>query len=482
MFRRGAKASWPGGSRWGTLQVHAFRMSPPRQDLYVIAAVALLLALFVGFGVYAVHATARLRRDESQVLERNYADTQQLLRIQQDAFQLAELVRDMVLTTPAPAPPEPVQRLAPLAQPPFAIWGLEFRRLRLDLEAALQQEARLAPAARGTTGRGDLERQLAQFWSVSDQVFRLARLGYPQAARDLVERELMPQRRVINDLVASWLREDRRQQEQVQALIEAAPGRIGRNFLWFTLLSLALGAIFSFWAIRFNRRAFRRIEALARDLHAAGGRLLVVQEEALGRLSRDLHDEFGQLLVAAGANLARAAALAGAATPAALEIASARDALQEAQGKMRDLVRALRPALLDDFGLERALAHAVGQFAAQTGLEARFESSGTLPVLPPERAVHLYRIAQESLTNAARHAGAGAVTVMLRAEGGRLTLSIRDNGKGFTPGASTAGTGLRGMRQRAEFLGGRLVVESGAGGTLVSAEVPCEASYTTAHG
>lgn len=448
-----------------------------RHDLYIVAAVGLLVALFVAFGSYALHANARLRREQREVLERNRQDTEQLLRVQQDTYQLAELVRDMVMTAP-PAPAPAPRRRAPyalgahLAQPPFAIWGVEFRRLRLDLGRALAAEARFAPAGRGAAARADLEKELAQFWSVSDQAFRLARLGYPQPARDLVERELIPQRRVVNDRVAGWLAQNRREQEAAQAAMEAIASRVAANFLLLSLIFLAIGVAFSVWAIRANRVAFRRMESLAGDLETASARLLRVQEETLARLTRDLHDEFGQLLVAAAANLARAASLAPAAEPVAAEIASARQAVQEAQAKMRNLLHGLRPALLDDFGLERALDYAVGQFRRQTGLAARFETAGAIPLLPVERAIHLYRIAQEAMTNAARHAGAREIVVTLRAEDGNLVLSVGDDGRGFDAARASAGSGLAGMRQRAQFLAGRLEIESAASGTRLRAVVP----------
>lgn len=461
----------------------------PRQDLRLIGGVAALVAAFLGYGLYTLHATSQLRRYQRDVLARNRADTEQLLRIQQDAYQLANLVRDMVRAAPAPNPAPAIAAgsarwlAAPPPQPAFAVWGLEFRRLRLDLNQAMAAEAAAGPPGRADAQRRELNAEFSQFWSVCDQAFHLARLGYERPAENLVRRELLPQRSSIDALVSGWLRENQRRQAATQAAMNGIYGRISRNFLLLMLALLAGGAALAAWAIAADRLAFARMRSLAdqldersRQLAGVNARLLDAQESILQQVSRDLHDEFGQILAAVGVALARAETRGAAAAGdpvAAEELRRARSAVREAQGKIRALSQLLRPAILDDFGLEKALARQVEQLGVRAGIETRFERVGELGVLPGDQAIQLYRIAQEALTNAARHAQARRITVRLCGEEGKATLEVADDGRGFAPAPDHAGLGVLGMRQRAESLGGEFSIGAGVGGgTCVRARVP----------
>jgi signal transduction histidine kinase len=206
-------------------------------------------------------------------------------------------------------------------------------------------------------------------------------------------------------------------------------------------------------------------------------RYLKVQEDTLQRVSRDLHDEFGQILTALGAVLARAERQASrAGGPAAngdlaQEIHHARGVVQEAQQKIRTLSQMLRPTILDDFGLERTLRWYVTEFTRSMGLAARFEQTGEIPFIPPETAIHLYRIAQEAMTNAARHARAENVTVRLGCTQDRLRMEILDDGHGFDADPAAGGVGLVSMRERAERLGGTFSILK-ENGCIIRVEVP----------
>jgi two-component system, NarL family, sensor histidine kinase UhpB len=130
------------------------------------------------------------------------------------------------------------------------------------------------------------------------------------------------------------------------------------------------------------------------------------------------------------------------------------------------LARQLRPTALDDHGLVPALASQVAHFSERTGIRARFQRSGPVPMLTGDEQLVLYRVTQESLSNVAQHARASSVEVELCSVG-RTILRVSDDGRGFGGGPQDNGRahiGLSGMRERALLVGGRLQVFSAPGG------------------
>jgi PAS domain S-box-containing protein len=204
-------------------------------------------------------------------------------------------------------------------------------------------------------------------------------------------------------------------------------------------------------------------------------RSIDVQEAERQRVSRELHDEIGQVLTSARLLLGLAHRLpSDQATARVVEAQSALDGLIE---QVRNLALDLRPAMLDDFGLEAALAWLSGRLTAQTGMRISRQESGLIGRrFHPDVEIAAYRIIQEGLTNVARHARVSEVTVRVRVSGETLLVEIEDRGVGFDPekAQSSAHTvGLAGMRHRASNVGGRLTIETSAGeGTRITAEVP----------
>jgi len=192
------------------------------------------------------------------------------------------------------------------------------------------------------------------------------------------------------------------------------------------------------------------------------------QEATAQRFSHELHDELGQSLTAVKTNLA---ALSAKGSSERLEDCAR--LVDEAIGNVRQMSQLLRPTILDDFGLAAGLRWQVEGFAARTGIDERFESNYD-GRLPGETETHLFRIAQEALTNVARHSGAQRVTVKLTAEGQQLRLSVEDDGRGLTGApAEGRGMGMIGMRARARIAGGELTERSRPGqGVLIEVRLP----------
>ncbi|MBV9805352.1 MAG: GAF domain-containing sensor histidine kinase [Solirubrobacterales bacterium] len=214
--------------------------------------------------------------------------------------------------------------------------------------------------------------------------------------------------------------------------------------------------------------------ATARSVAAARLRLSVeAADQARARWARELHDETLQGLT--GARMVLSAGLARE-DPAALRgAAEAADAqLAEEMRKLRDLIAELRPAALDDLGLGPAIASlakrqaAIGGFAVELDVEVESERR-----LNRDTETAVYRIVQEALSNAVKHARAEAVSLRVTQLADRVQLAVQDDGGGFDPDAVRAGFGLTGMRERALLAGGRLWVTSAEGGpTRVAAVLP----------
>jgi signal transduction histidine kinase len=219
-----------------------------------------------------------------------------------------------------------------------------------------------------------------------------------------------------------------------------------------------------------------RLARRQRELAALSARLMSAQEEERRRLSRELHDEFGQSLTAVNAYLW----LIHRQLPEELvelrsRTAEARRVVAQTQGAMRELSQLLRPSVLDDFGLVPSLDTHLKTFETRHQIATSFDVDGLPDRLPPEIETAVYRIAQEALTNVARHARAQRVRVALVAEDGELRLDIQDDGVGVRPNTEAqarVGIGLIGIRERARALGGTVRFESSTHGVRLRVAMP----------
>jgi len=201
-----------------------------------------------------------------------------------------------------------------------------------------------------------------------------------------------------------------------------------------------------------------------------------VQEEVLRSVSRELHDEFGQIFTAIGAMLRRLERKGiPPESPLHVDLTEVREMTQEALEKVRSLSQVLHPAVIDDYGLEKAIEWYVPMFEKQTGVTVDYEKQGTGPAFKGETAIHVYRILQEALNNVAKHATVKNAKVRVQYEPDKLRLAVEDHGKGLAARQPHQGMGLGlvAMRERAELVHGKLRLDNLAqGGTRVSLEVP----------
>jgi signal transduction histidine kinase len=154
-------------------------------------------------------------------------------------------------------------------------------------------------------------------------------------------------------------------------------------------------------------------------------------------------------------------------------IATVRDQVREALGELRRTVATLRAPVEVDLQLRQGLRRLANHFEEATAITVHLMLPVERPDLPDEHRLAVYRAAQEALTNVQRHAGANDVWLQLNHQDGAVTLLVGDNGAGLPAGAEQGGFGLRGMRERAEQLGGELYLEPRpGGGTQLSFRIP----------
>jgi signal transduction histidine kinase len=219
------------------------------------------------------------------------------------------------------------------------------------------------------------------------------------------------------------------------------------------------------------KRAAIAVDLAQRVSRDAVRRVVDAQEQERARLARELHDETGQALASillGLRSLEQGAELAG----TLARVAAVRELVVSTLHSVRRLAVELRPAALDDFGLDAAIERLVETYREGGETKVDLESQLDSARLPPAIETTLYRIVQEALTNVVKHAGATAISVLLTRTERTVVLVVEDDGKGFDPAAATNGLGLVGMRERVALVGGKLRIESGGSGTTIAVEIP----------
>lgn len=218
------------------------------------------------------------------------------------------------------------------------------------------------------------------------------------------------------------------------------------------------------------RRAEQRQAILSR-------KVLLAQEEERARLSRDLHDELGQILTALRLEMGviRKKMLFTVGDPDPMFRESS-VLVEKAADELRRICKGLRPPLLDDLGVEPAVELLAQEFRDRTGIAIDLSIDiGEDVILTQEVALCAYRVLQEALTNVRKHSGAKSVWVSMQAGPTEFVLAVRDDGGGFDMAGPRAseGSGLEGMRERANLVSGNMEIESLRGqGTRVCLKIP----------
>ncbi len=223
-----------------------------------------------------------------------------------------------------------------------------------------------------------------------------------------------------------------------------------------------------------RKQAEKDLEEANRQLKTLSRRRVKVQEEERRHLARELHDEIGQALTAAKINLQSVMGNGGSGNLARLRETTA--ILEQLLGQVRQISLNLRPSMLDDLGLVPALRSLVDEQGRRASIQIHFSAKDIPENLDPEIQTTFFRIVQEAITNAVRHASATRIDVDLSRENGNLRLRVHDNGRGFEVESVQARTnrlGLLGIKERAVLLNGRARISSSPNeGTTVDVSLP----------
>jgi signal transduction histidine kinase len=316
--------------------------------------------------------------------------------------------------------------------------------------------------------QGEWERLVAASTAFAAEARRLLSI---ENSSSLHSRMLIRNHEEVVDVVAQLVRLSHARahaaKERIDALSSSQLRKHGVLLGVSIVLAMACAAII----LRTSSRMYRKMTEQSEELSKISWQLLESQETVARKLSHELHDELGQTLTALKTNLA-VHADAPCVNPGWLQDCSV--LLKDSIRSAHEISQLLRPTILDDFGLDSALNWLCERFGDRTGIEVDC-AVGISRRLSVETETQLFRIAQEALTNVARHSAASNVSIELREETNRVRLLIKDNGRGLPPPAQIrkGALGLTGMRARARSCGGEVKIESGPGqGVCIEVWVP----------
>lgn len=426
--------------------------SPPVTERTIlkilIAGFALVVVLLVIAGVVGARGARTLERDAGRLVDQQLLTARLISEIEIEQATINAIFYKLIRA------PEPEDRDSLLAA----------------LEATDQDFARIASSASGTPE--------APLWAGLLEAAR----AFSAEARAVIRQEQasgasMKNLFTLHDEVihgvARLLEASSNGARQLDSRIAAQARKTVHDSLLLLGSCLLLALVCSVMTVRMTAASFRKMESQASELSRVSWHMLEGQEAAARRFSHELHDELGQTLAALKANLLSM-------TPENFALKRS-DCLQlagEAISNVRELSQLLRPVILDDFGLDAALRWLAEKFSERTRIRVRYDSNFQ-GRLSDQTETHLFRIAQEALTNVARHSGATEVDLRLMRTAREIRLRITDNGRGASDGTrgpnQPAGLGLIGMKARARHAGGELLLSSRNGFT-VEVAIPVAAS------
>lgn len=430
-------------------------------DLVPLAALLLVFVLTVG-NLYLRWREIQQARAEGKILRDGIVDAGSLYQ----ALLNAESGQRGYLLTGRASYKEPYE---------FALRDVENRLQAFDL--ALNRN----PANREVRSAFDRDVRL-KLQELSESI-RLFDAGQKVAALDIVEtdeglRAMDRVRKVIRESRDKWIEE----QNEVIVVLDDLLRQGALTFTMGTSLCLIF-MVLATWRLNEGfgslRQRLTHAQAEERRYHLLANRLQTAGEQERGQMARSIHDTLGQELTAIKIDLTL---LAGKLAPDNQEL---QERLQKTSALadsaiqlVRNLSMELRPAILDQLGLAAALEWQLQEFSERTGLECRLETELDQIPLRQDQQIALFRIAQEALTNVARHAEAQHVSASIRCDENILQLRFSDDGKGMPRDAleDYHSIGLFGMQERARLAGGSLQIDSEPGrGTTLLVSVPVEA-------
>jgi signal transduction histidine kinase len=432
--------------------------------------------MWVGFGgvlmlmiVIASSANRTLARMEAGnvAIRQQFLDRDHLLhRLRSDLYRSSLDLRDYLLNTD---PKLAEQR------------RLDVLKTETEMDAALENYRRnLVPAERAPVE--ELQRDLRLYYADVEPVLHWDAAVRRVQGSEFISGQMLPRHEQLVRMAERISAMDSRQLLAGEANVARVFAGFRRELLLTALAIILFGAALAWVSIsrvetleRQSDARYCEVVTAREELHRLSARLVAAQEEERRKLSRELHDEVGAAMSALLMEMNTLdSALPPGDTALHERVQAVRKLAENNVGLVRNLSLLLRPPMLDDLGLVPALKWKAREVARRTGLKIRVEAENVSDDLPDEHRTCIFRVVQEALHNATRHASASQVRIRVRQEASLIHVVIVDDGNGFEP-RQEKGVGILGMEERVRNLGGTLQIESAPGqGTRLSFELAIE--------
>jgi len=430
-------------------------------------------ALVIGLLTLSAYQAYRIQQTQSrqamEIYRRHLDQDQVLFRLRRTLWLGSVHVRDYLI------------------DPTEASWlrfQAQARQTRAEAERLQSEFDQLAVGHESTNVLGE---HLSALWAALDRVHEVGRLGGSRR-HQFVQEQVVPRRNAAGDALREFTEVAQSALRANETSFEANQREASRRLLILLACSGLLGLAVAWYSIsrsesleRASRAQHLAVKSAREELKLLTARLMSLQEDERTRLSRELHDEIGQALATMRLEVVRTESVCREKLPEVLErLGRARELAERAVRTVRNMSALLRPSVLDDLGLSPALRSLAGEFRLRTGIPCHLNIPEEAPGLSESVSTCVYRVAQESLHNCEKHAGARRVDIGMQiAEGNWLVVEIADDGIGFEtrkPGlGSSARLGILGMEERAAGAGGLLeTVSSPGAGTRIRLRVPCQ--------
>ncbi len=414
-----------------------------------------LLICIVLAAVGTLVALQRVRNSEAQSRKAFLGRLGALDQIRAQIYLSGTYVRDFLLS------PDPDTAKAQVAH---------LVALERETRSALESYGRdLAPEERQPFL--SLRSEIDAYWRVLD-----ATVGWSPQQRDRLRlsffyAELVPRRTAMLQVADRIAEVNERGLTRSEAQSEASADSLRRSLMLTFAGTLGGGLILALVTIGFTLRLERELDLRRADLQKLSTLLLRAQEDERRSLARELHDEVGQSLSAILMET-ESAECADRTADTREHLDSIKRLAEKTVNQVRDLALLLRPSMLDDLGLVPALNWHARETSKRTGMNVVVSADDAIDSLPDEHRTCIYRLVQEAVNNAVRHAHARTVEVAVHKAHQKVDVTVQDDGAGFDT-RFMRGLGLLGMEERIRRLGGRLKITSEPGrGTLVRAALP----------
>ena len=336
------------------------------------------------------------------------------------------------------------------------------------------------PANRAASADG-LKNQLGEFWSKVEWVLSWSKQERKANWTTAMRATVVPGRQAILNQAAQISAQNaaylEQRQNSLRSSFEELKDYMVKGLIWLLCMAVGISALTILKITALEKRAGRNkqeLERLSAELRHLSQALVQVQEEERKSLSRELHDEVGQMITVLRMELGTAEQRASSSDSAALpHLRAASTLADQTLRSIRSLARGLRPSMLDELGVVPALNWLAREFTKHGGINVSVATDGEMDQVPESYRTCIYRVAQEALTNCARHARAHEVLLELKRVGNTLSLKVQDDGAGFDASQPNTGIGLVGMKERVRELNGKLTIETGPNkGTLLNVQIP----------